>query len=103
MVKFLLNLKDNDNLTFLNLSENISHKSIETLNLSSKQIIILKKECNINFSKNLNFFKCILDLPSLKDLDIKMNILGNVEMNHLCEFLKENGILEYLTFSSKQI
>jgi hypothetical protein len=116
MAKFLLNLKDNDNLTSLDLSENdigesneawdkiqISHKGIETLNLSSKQITILKKECNFDFSKNLNFFKCILDLPSLKDLDIEMNILGNVGMNHLCEFLKENGTLKYLTFSSKQI
>jgi Ran GTPase-activating protein (RanGAP) involved in mRNA processing and transport len=61
------------------------------------------KGCGIDFSSNFKFFKTILEIPSIKDLNIKNNKLGKNGLNYLCEFIQENKTLEYLEFSGKGI
>jgi hypothetical protein len=106
-------LNENTTLLELKISENdmkgssvnwneiqITNSSLEIINISGNPIK-LKLGNGFDFSKNSNFFKNILNIPSLVDLNIKSNILGKNELKFLCEFLETNTTLEILLFSGK--
>jgi hypothetical protein len=98
-----LKISENDmNGSDVNWNEiQITNSSLELINISGKPIE-LKLGNGFDFSKNLNFFKNILNIPSLIDLNIKSNILGKNELKFLCEFLQTNTTLEFLSFSGKK-
>jgi hypothetical protein len=53
-----------------------------------------------DFSDNHEFFKQILNIPSLEDFRIQENLMGRKEIEYLCEFLEENRSLKTLHFDS---
>jgi hypothetical protein len=98
-----LKISENDmNGSDVNWNEiQITNSSLELINISGKPIE-LNSGNGFDFSKNSNFFKNILNIPSLVDLNIKSNILGKNELKFLCEFLQTNTTLEFLSFSGKK-
>jgi Ran GTPase-activating protein (RanGAP) involved in mRNA processing and transport len=44
----------------------------------------------------MKFFQRLLSIPSLKNLNLKENTLGNEGLKYLCHFMKENETLEVL-------
>jgi hypothetical protein len=110
---FLNKMNENTTLKTLNLSENlmgsstildkiqISQNSIESLCISGEKRNPLKKVNWWEFSKNFKFFKRILNIPSLKKLDITSNTLGENGLEYLCQFIKKNMTMEELAFSGK--
>jgi hypothetical protein len=97
-----LKISENDmNGSDVNWNEiQITNSSLEIIDISGKSIE-LKLGNGFDFSKNSNFFKNILNIPSLFALNIKSNILGKNELKFLCEFIQTNTTLEYLMFSGK--
>jgi hypothetical protein len=58
------------------------------------------EENDFDFSNNIHLLKELLNIPSLKELNIKQNDLGINGVEFICEYLKRNSNLLKLAFDS---